>query len=305
MPASPPRSGTSGRSIHAQDPRTLEEGKLAVVHRLGEAARTIDERRRRGDGCPVMPAYPQLYAIALRRPLLSGPARRGPGDRRRRRRGLRGTGGAAGPAPCDACKRERAARLADAGAAPDAPGGAAGDDSRPAMIGAWLAPMLLGSISTSRRSAAGTGLARQAQADLAQWLRHVGQDERRPGEADLPISLEIALAQGFKYAANRRPAQPDTAARGAHVPGRAGAGDAQGCSLLVLPADLDPRAVPAEPVRQLAVSRRPAGREAGGDRAALARCRRPRAPVREPRGRGAGAAAPVRHARPRSSSSWR
>jgi hypothetical protein len=40
-------------------------------------------------------------------------------------------------------------------------------------------------------------------------LRHVGQDGRKPGEQDLPISLEIALAQGFKYAANRRPGQPD------------------------------------------------------------------------------------------------
>src|SRR6266704_3209657 len=32
---------------------------------------------------------------------------------------------------------------------------------------------------------------------------------RRPGEEDLPISLEIALAQGFKYAANRRSPHPD------------------------------------------------------------------------------------------------
>ena len=34
--------------IHAQDPRTLEEGKLALVHRFGEAARMIDDRQRRG-----------------------------------------------------------------------------------------------------------------------------------------------------------------------------------------------------------------------------------------------------------------
>ena len=31
--------------IHAHDPRTLEEGKLALVRRFGEAARTIDSRR--------------------------------------------------------------------------------------------------------------------------------------------------------------------------------------------------------------------------------------------------------------------
>ena len=49
--------------IHAQDPRTLEEGKLALVHRFGDAARMIDERRRRGEPLQANPAYPQLYAI--------------------------------------------------------------------------------------------------------------------------------------------------------------------------------------------------------------------------------------------------
>ena len=48
--------------IHAHDPRTLEEGKVAVVHRFGEAARALDERRRQGEPCP-MPAYPELYSI--------------------------------------------------------------------------------------------------------------------------------------------------------------------------------------------------------------------------------------------------
>ena len=33
---------------------------------------------------------------------------------------------------------------------------------------------------------------------------------RRSGEEDLDITLEIGIAQGFKYAANRRPANPDT-----------------------------------------------------------------------------------------------
>ena len=195
--------------IHTQDPRTLEEGKLAVVHRLGEAARTIDERRRRGDGCPVLPAYPQLHAIACGE--RSYPVQLAAAQE------IGGGGGEAYEAlspllaapPCAVCREERAARAtgpADASPAPD--GGA--DDTRAAMISAWLAPMLVGTVGSGFRSAAGTGLAAQAQADLAQWLRHVGPDERQPGEADLPISLEIALAQGFKYAANRRPAHPDS-----------------------------------------------------------------------------------------------
>jgi len=49
-------------------------------------------------------------------------------------------------------------------------------------------------------------LATQAQADLDQWLRHVGRAGRRSGEEDLDLTLEIAVAQGFKHAANRRPA---------------------------------------------------------------------------------------------------
>jgi hypothetical protein len=41
-----------------------------------------------------------------------------------------------------------------------------------------------------------------AQAYLDQWLRSVRLGER--SGARLTISQEIALAQGFKYAANRR-----------------------------------------------------------------------------------------------------
>jgi hypothetical protein len=69
--------------------------------------------------------------------------------------------------------------------------------------------MLVGSIGGRATSAADKLTAEHARADLGQWLRHVAQDGRLNGEQDLPIALEIALAQGFKYAANRRPGQPD------------------------------------------------------------------------------------------------
>jgi hypothetical protein len=68
--------------------------------------------------------------------------------------------------------------------------------------------MLAGSADAAADGPAHQVLEGQARADLAQWLRHIGPDARRPGEEDLPISLEIALAQGFKYAANRRPRHP-------------------------------------------------------------------------------------------------
>src|SRR5215831_186406 len=48
--------------IHAQDPRTLEESKLALVHRLGEASRRIDRRLQRGE-VETRSAYAELYDI--------------------------------------------------------------------------------------------------------------------------------------------------------------------------------------------------------------------------------------------------
>ena len=68
----------------------------------------------------------------------------------------------------------------------------------------WLAPSAAGAAAPVDKI-----IAEEAQADLGQWLRHLAQDGRLASEQDLPIALEIALAQGFKYAANRRPAQPD------------------------------------------------------------------------------------------------
>ena len=200
--------------IHTQDPRTLEESKLGVVHRFGEAARTIEQRRQRGDRFSARPAFPQLYAI-------------GCGERSYQVQLATaqeiGAGGSSAylalrelvEAPCDRCREERTARpptgtdqLGPDQLSPE-PGGT-GDSSRASIISAWLAPMLVGSIGGGDTSPGDQVVVQHARADLAQWLRHVGQDERQPGEQDLPISCEIALAQGFKYAANRRPSHPDT-----------------------------------------------------------------------------------------------
>ncbi|MGO8960659.1 MAG: hypothetical protein ACLQFR_25270 [Streptosporangiaceae bacterium] len=197
--------------IHAQDPRTLEEGKLALVHRFGEAARMIDERRRRGEPLQASPAYPQLYAI--------GCADRSYPVQLNAAQEI-GVGGEAAyeelrhvvAAPCMACEDERAERdqrPAAAAARPAARPERTAESSRAAVISAWLAPMLVGSIGGRSSAPADKVLAEQARADLAQWLRHIAPDGRLSGEQDLPIALEIALAQGFKYAANRRPAQPD------------------------------------------------------------------------------------------------
>jgi hypothetical protein len=203
--------------IHAQDPRTLEEGKLALVHHFGDAARMIDERRRRGEPLQARPAYPQLYGIGCAD--RSYPVQLAAAQEI-------GVGGEAAyeelrhilSAPCGTCEAERVERAeqAERGERPVAEAGRSAsrsertaESSRAALISAWLAPMLVGSIGGRSSTPADKIIAEQAQADLGQWLRHLAQDGRLASEQDLPIALEIALAQGFKYAANRRPAQPD------------------------------------------------------------------------------------------------
>lgn len=187
--------------IHAQDPGTLEEGKLGLVRRFGEAARRIDDRRQQGEESLDLPSYRQLYEIAcIDR---SYPVRLAAAQEL-------GAGGdtayrelsAVLAAPCAICENERAERLERASGRP--PGSPTG--SPPAkIISAWLAPMLAGSVGAAGSGQSGD-LARQAQTDLDQWLRHIGRYGRRSGEEDLDMTLEIAVAQGFKYAANRRPA---------------------------------------------------------------------------------------------------
>ena len=188
--------------IHAQDPRTLEEGKLGLVRRFGEAARRIDDRRQQGEQSLDLPAYRQLYEIAcIER---SYPVRLAAAQEL-------GVGGDAAyrelngilAAPCPVCEKERAERWGrDRGRSP----GSAAGSSPAAIVSAWLAPMLPGSVGAAGSGQSGD-LARQAQGDLDQWLRHIGRYGRRSGEEDLDLTLEIAVAQGFKYAANRRPAQ--------------------------------------------------------------------------------------------------
>ncbi len=198
--------------IHAQDSRTLEESKLALVHRLGEAARMIDGRVRSGEVTAARPAYAELYDIGCSD--RSYPVQLAAAQE------IGAGGGTAYEAllpellaPCATCADERVGR-AGLSRAPGVPGSAAADGARPAsqraaLVSAWLAPMLVGTIGGQGSSPADRQVAESAQADLCQWLRHVARDGRLPGEQDLTIAHEIALAQGFKYAANRRPLQPD------------------------------------------------------------------------------------------------
>lgn len=69
------------------------------------------------------------------------------------------------------------------------------------VMRAWMLPMLLGSVDEAHRD--------EARERLTKWLSHL--DPKFTGGApDLPLALEAALAQGFKYAANRRHRHPHT-----------------------------------------------------------------------------------------------
>ena len=67
---------------------------------------------------------------------------------------------------------------------------------------AWLVPMMVGSVSDKHRE--------QAKERLGLWLRHLEPNSAAARQAALPRSLEIALAQGFKCAANRRRRHPQS-----------------------------------------------------------------------------------------------
>ncbi|MFE6621781.1 ATP-binding protein [Streptomyces sp. NPDC057740] len=73
------------------------------------------------------------------------------------------------------------------------------------VMRAWMVPMLLGSVDEAHRD--------EARERLTKWLRHLDPNAT-DGACDLPLALEAALAQGFKYAANRRIRHPQAYAGG-------------------------------------------------------------------------------------------
>ena len=62
------------------------------------------------------------------------------------------------------------------------------------VLRAWLTPMLVDSVSDACRD--------EAERHLEAWLEQLNPQNSEHGRAELPLSLEIALAQGFKAASN-------------------------------------------------------------------------------------------------------
>ncbi len=172
-------------NIRGGDQATIDEAKLGLVRRFGDAIRTIEDRRARARADSGQPpggqsgdlpqrAYGQLFLIGCRE--LSYPIRLA----------IAQETGAGGDSACAALHDTRsAAALA-----------AATEDFmwRDRTMAAWLAPLLVGSADQR---------ARDARHELEALLAQVGRNEHDQGSGPLPIAVEIALAQGFKYAANR------------------------------------------------------------------------------------------------------
>jgi hypothetical protein len=193
--------------LRARDQRTLEEAKLNLVRRFGGAARTIASKRRDVPGYHAKPAYAQLCAI--------GRCERSYAVRLAAAHAIGGGGDDAFdalgdmPRPPDEQWAAGAGRRREERTAPGRQESARPVEEqveeenrrwRQQVMQAWLAPLLVGSVTRRRQD---------AQANLDQWLQLVGKD-LRGGVRGLPISLEVALAQGFKYAANRRRRHPNT-----------------------------------------------------------------------------------------------
>jgi hypothetical protein len=200
--------------VSARDQRTLEEAKFNLVRRFGEAARTVTEQRRLGRDYPASPAYLHLYRIGCSEssyPIRLASAQEigaGSDD------ALDALAGVLGPPVVNRSgghTTTRAGMPGNAGTAPPPQAADPGQDDqddqdhedrtwREGVIRAWLAPLLVGS-ATERKSPG-------AKKNLEQWIQHIGEHTRIRAESDLRLSLEVALAQGFKYAANRRRRHP-------------------------------------------------------------------------------------------------
>lgn len=183
--------------IASRDLRTLEEAKLNLVRRFGDAARNVVALRR-GE-----PAYRQLYAIGCLEssyPIRVAAAQEigGGGDK-----AFAVLEGVVGPPD------GQVATPAEGGWRPARPSVLARQPQHPddenrrwrkELMQAWLAPLLVGSVSERGQD---------ARRHLEKWLEFVGAKDLGRNE-DLRLSLEIALAQGFKHAANRRRSHAST-----------------------------------------------------------------------------------------------
>ena len=184
------------KDIRGGDQRTIDEAKLGLVYRFGDAVRAVADRPDRGLS-KLDPAYGELLEIG--RGELSYPIRLAIAQEI-------GAGGDEAflilRQPCYNAPGNAWKNAAWPNGAVNANGQSGHADKNRVLRGrtlcAWLTPLLVGSVNECRD---------EARQELGLWLDRVGRDQEDGGNY-FPLSLEVALAQGFKYAANRRVRHP-------------------------------------------------------------------------------------------------
>jgi hypothetical protein len=191
--------------IRSEDPQTLEEAKLGLVCRFGEALHTLTGRPH---DCRGGLGYAQLYEICLRessyrirlaaaqeigrggavafeevKEKLAPPGQGDEGSQDRGRNGRQWYGHVLPGRTVHAASADSEAQWAQ-------------------QVSAWLAPLLVSSIGAAGGDHGPGSVSPGAERYLGRWCERVSL--AGGGGARLTISQEIALAQGFKYAANRR-----------------------------------------------------------------------------------------------------
>jgi hypothetical protein len=230
---------TSWPELRARDPHTLQTAKALLVSRFGEAMRGVAQRQT------LRPAYLELFEIARLEPSYAvrlaiaqeigaggdlafealQPRLRGPqvvesgrveresdwteeiwggqqpevvGERESRRR--RQGEGQVARMKRELKEREQQRRQERRREREDRE--AEERQWRDNTLCAWLVPLLVGSVTTHRHQDT-------PYAFLESWVRRVGiPEDSADARAGLDLSVEVALAQGFKYAANRRHRHP-------------------------------------------------------------------------------------------------
>ena len=188
------------QGIRSDDLQTLEEAKIGLVLRFGEALRNRNDPRH---GHAHQPGYRQLYDICCQedsyRVRLAGAQEIGRG----------------GYAAYQELKDHLAVPGMNwPGPQPERDGKSADEPGKPKdfeyqwarQLSAWVLPLLVTSVDPDCDDRDQEGQRWDLREQLKQWLGHVGpaNADHYPQNVRLTISEEIALAQGFKYAANQR-----------------------------------------------------------------------------------------------------
>ena len=191
------------QEIRSGDLQTLEEAKIGLVRRFGEALRTRNEP---SNGHAAVLGYAQLYDICCDedsyRVRLAGAQEIGQGGYAAYRELQKHLA-----VPCTRWPSSEPEVIPPSGDEP-----AANKQRWARQVSAWLLPPLVTSVDPGRDHPSQDVLRRRLRETLEQWLGHVGPGsrDRYPEDERLSISAEIALAQGFKYAANQRHGQLHT-----------------------------------------------------------------------------------------------